>query len=648
MPRPRVRPADRQRAPKACITCNTSKKRCDANLPCSLCVKKGRAASCTYPDAVRQRRRSRSPRVIDTQHSRLRERESESVVETRESSLQCSQQPTMLLSSRGEQVYIGNVAAISFPQFLQKTLKRYIGPSSFTDLRKNKTMLEVQVQSGGTGQFEDALDHAEKQDLIQCFLRVSNGILHLFSDQDISRLLRLDNIQHPATESLNFHPQRDDMACLYLMIAIGAQCRGKSEAEIKLAGKYFTKAQQIAFVHMLQDPSLAMIRIFLMMAFFMLGACRRNTAFLYIGIASKAAIILGLHISYQHGRASVEERAVRRRTWMSLRVLDLLCRDGYEKEDVSNEIKDHRTLALRASYESSAIIETIVQSCANSSNLDIKSAETFLQMLREWSQALPESLRNSPKAQSDSNTHLVPDPRELTIGNIHVSCTYYFGVILVTRQFLISRVMSQLRGRRSPTALPVLTELPADEREKEIVFQFSKGCISSAMFMTQLCYEACVNNILLDNMCLLKAWLFSAGLVLGFCLLVEEEDCAKIQQALNHARETLQKLSRLSPQAQQYYDILTSFWSAIELYREQLLIHQKPSTNPYVEQIMTFDEIGSGWQGGDQSQVPALGQLRTPEASHGGDDIGAVFDGGYLGGQLEMPSNMTQRFVRNQ
>lgn len=62
------------------------------------------------------------------------------------------------------------------------------------------------------------------------------------------------------------------------MIAIGAQCRGSTQTESKLAGQYFAKAQQIAFVDMLQDPSLAMIKIFLMMAFFMLGACRRNTA----------------------------------------------------------------------------------------------------------------------------------------------------------------------------------------------------------------------------------------------------------------------------------------------------------------------------------------------------------------------------------
>lgn len=47
---------------------------------------------------------------------------------------------------------------------------------------------------------------------------------------------------------------------------------------------------------MLRDPSINMIRTFLLMAFYMLGACHRNAAYMYLGVASKAAAALGLHI----------------------------------------------------------------------------------------------------------------------------------------------------------------------------------------------------------------------------------------------------------------------------------------------------------------------------------------------------------------
>lgn len=51
MPRPRVRPEDRQRAAKACLPCKSSKKRCDAQQPCSNCVRRRAASSCSYAES---------------------------------------------------------------------------------------------------------------------------------------------------------------------------------------------------------------------------------------------------------------------------------------------------------------------------------------------------------------------------------------------------------------------------------------------------------------------------------------------------------------------------------------------------------------------------------------------------------------------
>lgn len=119
-------------------------------------------------------------------------------------------------------------------------------------------------------------------------------------------------------------------------------------------------------------------------------------------------------------------RIVRRRTWMSSRVLDLLCssilarpssipsieRDEYEVDCSNPEDMDHRTLALYATYESSSIIETIVQKFAKSNCVDIQSADTYLQMLREWSQALPSALCNVPCSTSEVDYH------EMIVGNM--------------------------------------------------------------------------------------------------------------------------------------------------------------------------------------------------------------------------------------
>lgn len=104
---------------------------------------------------------------------------------------------------------------------------------------------------------------------------------------------------------------RDEFAAICLAIAIGGQCRGSSRSDLQYAAQYFVKGQQFAFEGMLQDPSLNMIRLFLQMAFYMLGACRRNTAFMYIGVASKAAYALGLHVTERQGFFNENDRSKR-------------------------------------------------------------------------------------------------------------------------------------------------------------------------------------------------------------------------------------------------------------------------------------------------------------------------------------------------
>lgn len=60
MPRPKVKPQDRQRSARACDACKASKKRCDANEPCLLCIRKGTQDSCTFTPSPRDRRSLRS------------------------------------------------------------------------------------------------------------------------------------------------------------------------------------------------------------------------------------------------------------------------------------------------------------------------------------------------------------------------------------------------------------------------------------------------------------------------------------------------------------------------------------------------------------------------------------------------------------
>lgn len=96
------------------------------------------------------------------------------------------------------------------------------------------------------------------------------------------------------------------------MLAIGCQVRGGSRDDLVLASKYFTQGRKMAFEKMLEDPTINLARAFLLLAFYMCGACRRNSAFMYLGVAAKSADILGLHAAAKHKHISKAEQDSRR------------------------------------------------------------------------------------------------------------------------------------------------------------------------------------------------------------------------------------------------------------------------------------------------------------------------------------------------
>lgn len=240
-----------------------------------------------------------------------------------------------------------------------------------------------------------------------------------------------------------------------------------------------------------------------------------------------------------------------------------------------------------ATYESCSILETVVGKFADDRALDSPSAEHFLQLLQEWSQVLPVSLRQRP-SKADKLLQNSPDYREKMIANIHVAGTYYFGIILVTRQFLIQHIMPQLRGHPSE----VRKDQHPNERPKkgtDATAELSRACIGAATYLAAMCREAVDAGILLGNMCIIKAWVFAAGLVLGFALLADESSEADVREAFRGSQYVLSVLGRLSAQAQQYHNILSAFSDAIENYRRQMRRERNEPRVPYVEQILSYD-----------------------------------------------------------
>ena len=150
----------------------------------------------------------------------------------------------------------------------------------------------------------------------------------------------------------------------------------------------------------------------------------------------------------------------------------------------------YRALALDATYEISSVLDTAVKKSAEG-ELDVNTAESLVLALQQRSRSFPSILRKSKEEASGGSRHTI-------IGNVHVSGSYYFSVILVTRQFLIQHIVPQL----SDISRPVRHQNIAGKAK---VDQLADACIEAATFMAHMCHQVMRSGHLLGNMCILKS-----------------------------------------------------------------------------------------------------------------------------------------------
>ncbi|EAU31021.1 predicted protein [Aspergillus terreus NIH2624] len=404
------------------------------------------------------------------------------------------------INPMGYPVFLGSTAAISFLEFLQQTWRTYVEPNSFTENPGTKRMLEADIPRSLTPP-KEVLDDSQKRRLVGSYLHASSGILDLFTENDVERILACSNpqVQCPPSPEDTVDPEVNQHVLLDLMIAIGAQAAA-AQHELCLAVPYFTRAQRAAFAGMLQAPTVDLARAFVLMAFYMLGACNRNAALMYIGVASNMSMILGLHLPEKYQHLPIEKREARLQTCKSIRVLDLICntilgRPGNtpiicdEREFLDGEIcPNYATLC--ATYEVVSVLQSVVNKTTENEGIHIDDAEEFIQQLQKWSGNLPAHLRQQSLASHLELPTLATN--RAIIGKIHLACIYYYAVIQVTRQFLVSQIIPHIRGQKVPDSV--------NERETELATM----CTEAALLMIQMCEDAAQANSLLGNMCILK------------------------------------------------------------------------------------------------------------------------------------------------
>lgn len=250
--------------------------------------------------------------------------------------------------------------------------------------------------------------------------------------------------------------------------------------------------------------------------------------------------------------------------WLSLCILDLLVSTilgrpsatsglrtdlSCDLDAISASSPDADIAWLAASYKILEHSNDVVKNVYEKKQISVTLVEQMLLKIEAWSHSFPNSLR---KTFTVSPLSAEPTPKG-TIGSIHISCLYYFAVTLVTRPILIS----------------TLTDRSAHLTPQH--FQLASACLDAAVYLVQACHDAYKSHFLLGNMCIMKALLFAAGLILGFEMFAKREMDYGIEMAFRRAREVLDFLAVQSPQAAHYSEILTLLSKAVDRQRERLL-----------------------------------------------------------------------------
>jgi hypothetical protein len=153
-----------------------------------------------------------------------------------------------------------------------------------------------------------------------------------------------------------------------------------------------------------------------------------------------------------------------------------------------------RDFALNASFEVCSFIAQITPKLDTERSIDIQTADDFLKQLQSWSSNLPSDMRRASRSDDES---MSTEEQERMLGSIHVSCLYYFAVMLITRPFLVECLMDSMPRSDTPTPRP-LSGTSSDSMD------LAQACIDAAMLLSNLCHVALQSGALLKQMCVLK------------------------------------------------------------------------------------------------------------------------------------------------
>lgn len=425
----------------------------------------------------------------------------------------------LLRDAHGKLIFIGDCAPLSFFQSVRQVVTSRVSQHAFAPQTSRYSVLENAPphpprRLGGNVSEPRAAPTVHPGDVaaaVSAYLSTTTGMIDLFHD----RASLLDDLLLWSEGQPHRRPQDGASTIKYLVLAIGRLTNDEA-----LAQEYFEHARSRAYVDMSGDLSAETVQAFVLITVYMLCSCQINGAFLFFGVAARAAYSIGVHRTEVNARFGEAVHRQRDNLWKSLRAVDLFLSTSMGRPPATSDIDctvSYRALdddgnealdLLNASVQILLITEAIVVEIYSRRKISLQLTEGISLQLRGWSNRWLQPLK----------VVVATDDEAQVSGACQVLSTYYYAVMLVSRPFL----MYELYRRLSADAPP----LPHGAASAAAAATLSSGktkladaCIDAASLMVDPVLDLMERGLLQHRAPMLVSWLFAASLVLGVGLL---------------------------------------------------------------------------------------------------------------------------------
>jgi Fungal specific transcription factor domain len=460
-------------------------------------------------------------------------------------------------------MFIGDSANLSLLQDIRRLVRTSIGSCPFVEDPFRYIMVES-VPDGrpswlhmGQAEPPTLLSLPEATDLIRSYVLATGCVLDLFDEADL-----LSHLPHWLAT------QPDNSSALspiyYLVFAIGAQTT--PEDKDAMAETFFDYGRYLTAMSFMEDPSISTVQAYAMISMYMLGASRRNAAFMYLGIAVRAAYALGLHKADIAALFPPAEFQIRERLWKVIRILDLFMSASLGRPPSTSETRDTESPEnYSASADLCDIFEAILTEIYAKRRVSTQVLESISEHHRRWTDRFHQGLATD---RIDGQNAL-DQGRSPNIGLLHVKEAYYWTIMLMTRPFYIEYVSDIIAAAASPSPLHG-SKKPSRSASNEVL---AHACVDSAVRTIDLLKVLTDFEGIPKRLPFVVNSIFVAALVLGLGYFADLYTIFPLEQGLMMA----QRLLALFP----YDAVAKRHWNIVEYLRDacSTFMRQKAAPN---------------------------------------------------------------------